>query len=227
MRVRGPVGSPLLCPRTASGCFHQLGLVAGGAGVTPMLQLVDYFLAYGRLDDAAVTGVADPRGGDPWPPSPYTRLSLLCLNSSEEDVSDALVSQLREAEAVAHGRLHVAFAVSRPGPEWAGERGHVSQDMLVRHMPPVPGLAELQERARSAAGDLVAMNSMGESEGRGEEDKEGPEEGGLPRGLPRWGAPPTDGGVARIVASGPPPLLDAFEGIMESAGVPREFVTVL
>lgn len=44
VEASGPHGTPLLCPNRQDGCWDVLLMIAGGSGVTPMLQLIRWHL---------------------------------------------------------------------------------------------------------------------------------------------------------------------------------------
>lgn len=92
-----------------------IGMVAGGTGIAPMLQVVDEVLEN---------------------PEDKTKISLIFANVSEEDI---LLKDSIDAKAAAHpGRLAVLYVVDKatPGSGWAGGVGYVTREMLEARMPP-------------------------------------------------------------------------------------------
>jgi NAD(P)H-flavin reductase/nitrite reductase/ring-hydroxylating ferredoxin subunit len=107
--VKGPLGGapPLPSELTA------LGLVCGGTGITPMLQLLVQVL----------------RRAAPPP------VRLLCFNREAEDL---LLRPQLGALAAAHPALRVTHFLSAgvAPPGWDGELGRPSQSALETHLPP-------------------------------------------------------------------------------------------
>lgn len=136
IRLRGPTGERIDRPDARDGCWTHVGLVAGGVGITPMLQLIDHQLA--AHDGAASL-------------ARRMRVSLLFLNRSEDDVF--LVDELEAVAAASDGafRLHLALSKPKRQAEWRGFVGRVSVDMLRQTMPSVPSA---DPSAAAAAGPL-------------------------------------------------------------------------
>uniref|UniRef100_A0A383W2U1 NADH-cytochrome b5 reductase n=1 Tax=Tetradesmus obliquus TaxID=3088 RepID=A0A383W2U1_TETOB len=92
-----------------------IGMIAGGTGITPMLQVADAILAN---------------------PADKTKVSLLFANVSEGDI---LLKDKIDAMAAAHpDRFRVHYVVDKPrwgGIFWKGGAGYVTRDMLAAHMP--------------------------------------------------------------------------------------------
>ncbi|KAF0310002.1 NADH-cytochrome b5 reductase 2 [Amphibalanus amphitrite] len=125
--VRGPAG---LCTYPAPSTFHirperrapavtvrasRIGMIAGGTGITPMLQLIRQVLK---------------------DPEDKSRLWLLFANQTESDI---LLRDELDALAAAHReRLRVWYTVDRPGYGWPYSVGFVSAEMIAEHLPP-PG----------------------------------------------------------------------------------------
>lgn len=94
----------------------EIGMVAGGTGITPMLQVADHI-----LDN----------------PSDKTKVSLVFANVSEGDI---LLKDKIDAMAAKHpDRFKVYYLVDKPnwgGIFWKGGVGYVTRDVLAAHMPP-------------------------------------------------------------------------------------------
>jgi len=93
-------------------CKH-LGMMAGGTGITPMLQVIA----------AVLKDATDP-----------TELSLLYANQSADDI---LVREQLEELAAAHPRrFRVWYTVDRPAAGWAYSSGFITDGMISEHLPP-------------------------------------------------------------------------------------------
>ena len=117
LSIMGPVGTHTYMGK---GVFksgkkeHQckkLGMMAGGTGITPMLQVI-----------AAV--LKDP--SDP------TIISLIYANQSEDDI---LVRDMLEAHQQAHPkRFKLHYTVDRPPPNWKYSTGFITDEMIKEHI---------------------------------------------------------------------------------------------
>jgi len=95
---------------------NSVGMVAGGTGITPMLQIA-----------AAI--LKDPRDS--------TTIHLLFANQSEEDI---LVKEMLDGLAQQHGeRFKLHYTLDRPPAKWPGHSGFVTDAMLKATMPPPGG----------------------------------------------------------------------------------------
>uniref|UniRef100_A0A7S0YZ56 NADH-cytochrome b5 reductase n=1 Tax=Hemiselmis tepida TaxID=464990 RepID=A0A7S0YZ56_9CRYP len=95
---------------------NSVGMVAGGTGITPMLQIA-----------AAI--LKDPKD--------RTVIHLLFANQSEEDI---LVREMLEGLKKQHGkRFNLHYTLDRPPAKWSGYSGFVTDAMLSDCMPPPGG----------------------------------------------------------------------------------------
>eukprot|EP00899_Mesostigma_viride_P019069 jgi/Mesvir1/27163/Mv20827-RA.1 len=108
LEVKGPV--PKL--KYEANMKKHIGMIAGGTGITPMLQVIH----------EVVNNPADK-----------TKLTLLFANVTEDDI--ILRSQL-EAMAKKHPNLTVLYTLEKPPAGWKGYTGRVSKDMISQLMPP-------------------------------------------------------------------------------------------
>jgi len=93
----------------------QVGMIAGGTGITPMLQVINAILK-DKEDE--------------------TKISLLYANQTEEDI---LVRQNLEQLAEQHpDRFKIWYTLDRPNEGWAYSQGFINKDMIAAHLPP-PG----------------------------------------------------------------------------------------
>jgi len=110
--VRGPKGNFLYEPNMVA----ELGMIAGGTGVTPMLQIIKAVL---------------------YNPQDKTSISLIFANVEEKDI--LLRDELDKLVQMSKGRLRVYYVLNvKPSEEWTGGVGFVTGDMIKEHCPP-PG----------------------------------------------------------------------------------------
>ena len=106
---KGPIVKKAYTPNECS----TIGMVAGGTGITPMLQVIDEVLAN---------------------PKDKTKLQLVFANQSEADI---LLKKEIDDRAAAHpSRLSVYYVVDKSSSwMWKGGTGYVTEAMLKEHMP--------------------------------------------------------------------------------------------
>ncbi|XP_060634270.1 NADH-cytochrome b5 reductase 3-like [Anolis sagrei] len=90
-----------------------VGMIAGGTGITPMLQLIR----------AIVKDKDDP-----------TICHLLFANQTEEDI--LLRPELEEVQTQHSAHFKLWYTLDRAPENWNYSQGFVNQDMLKDHMPP-------------------------------------------------------------------------------------------
>lgn len=90
-----------------------LGLIAGGTGITPMLQLIRDILKN---------------------PSDKTTCSLLFANQTEKDI--LLRDELEEIQARYPEKFKLWFTVDRAPADWEYSEGFISASMIQEHLPP-------------------------------------------------------------------------------------------
>jgi len=91
----------------------EVGMIAGGTGITPMLQLVKHVLK---------------------DPEDKLKMSLLFANQTEDDI--LLRSELEGLAAQYPERFRLWFTVDRPTEGWKYSHGFISADMITEHLPP-------------------------------------------------------------------------------------------
>ncbi|KAH8960994.1 hypothetical protein BDL97_05G026900 [Sphagnum fallax] len=142
LEVNGPVTK---LPYKANMKRH-LGMIAGGTGITPMLQIIDAILSN---------------------PNDYTQLSLLYANLSPENI---LLKDNLDALAHAHPNFKVFYMVDIAATDWTGGLGRINKDVIMKGLPHPsrdtlilvsgpPGLVE------HVCGDKEDENSQGELAG--------------------------------------------------------------
>lgn len=112
IRVRGPKGAFVYTPNMV----RHFGMVAGGTGITPMLQIVR----------AIVRGRAD---GD------NTEVDLIFANVTPQDI---LLKEDLDTLTKEDSRIRVHFVLDKPPEGWTGGVGYVTADMITVCSPRLP-----------------------------------------------------------------------------------------
>ncbi|XP_023323191.1 NADH-cytochrome b5 reductase 3 [Eurytemora carolleeae] len=94
-------------------CAKQVSMIAGGTGLTPMLQLVRAVFR---------------------DPEDETCLSLLLANQTEEDI--LLRKELEEVQKENPDRFKLWYTVDRPGPDWSYSSGFINAEMIEKALFP-------------------------------------------------------------------------------------------
>lgn len=134
VKFRGPVGRLAYTTNMA----EHIGLVAGGSGITPILQVI-----------TRVITTAEDRA----------KLTLLYGNETENDI--LLKNELDEiANKYPHFSVH--YTVTHPSASWTGEQGYVTKEMLEKYMPAQSSTSRLficgpPEMKRKLIEDSVAL----------------------------------------------------------------------
>lgn len=108
VRVRGPKGFFKYNPTLA----REIGMIAGGTGITPMLQIIR----------AALKNPAD-----------RTRLSLIYANVNVEDI--LLKKELDDLVAAYPNRFSVYYVLNNPPEGWTGGVGFVTKAQIEKYLP--------------------------------------------------------------------------------------------
>jgi cytochrome-b5 reductase len=109
MRIKGPKGAMVYTPNMV----RRFGMIAGGTGITPMLQVAK-----------AIT-----RGR---PAGDRTEVDLLFANVNPEDI---LLKEDLDALAAADARFRVHYVLNNPPAHWTGGTGFVTADMIREKLP--------------------------------------------------------------------------------------------
>lgn len=109
VRIKGPKGQFTYSPTLS----REIGMIAGGTGITPMLQIIRAVLKN---------------------PSDKTKLSLIYANVNLEDI--LLKKELDELAATHAGRFKVDYVLNNPPPQWDGGIGFVSKAHIQAGIPP-------------------------------------------------------------------------------------------
>lgn len=109
IRVKGPKGQFNYTPFLS----REIGMIAGGTGITPMVQIIR----------AALNNPLDE-----------TRLSLIYANVGLDDI--LLKEELDEFAEKYPSRFKVHYVLNNPPEVWTGSVGFVSKDQIEKLMPP-------------------------------------------------------------------------------------------
>lgn len=92
--------------------FKHVGMIAGGTGITPMLQLIRRITA---------------------DPSDNTSCSLIFANQTEKDI--LLREELEEVKKNHPDKVNLWFTLDKPPQDWSYSSGFVNYDMIKDHLP--------------------------------------------------------------------------------------------
>jgi len=109
VRIKGPKGQFMYTPTLS----RAIGMIAGGTGITPMLQIIR----------AALKNPAD-----------RTQLSLIYANVNPEDI--LLKQELDQLAQSYPNRFKVYYVLNNPPAGWTGGVGFVSKEQIAEHLPP-------------------------------------------------------------------------------------------
>ncbi|USP79415.1 hypothetical protein yc1106_06689 [Curvularia clavata] len=112
VEIRGPKGEM----KYHKNLVKELGMIAGGTGITPMLQIIR------RICE-------DPRD--------LTKVTLLYANKTEDDI---LLKDQLDQFAKQNDRFTVHYILSNPSTSWQGLKGRVSKELIEKHMPAPAGM---------------------------------------------------------------------------------------
>lgn len=107
VKFRGPVGRLEYKTNMAK----EIGLVAGGSGITPILQVITKVITT---------------------PDDNTKISFIYANETENDI--LLKTELDEM-VKKYPNFSVHYTLTTPPPNWTGSVGYVTKEMLEKHMP--------------------------------------------------------------------------------------------
>lgn len=107
VEVKGPIEKLRYTPNMKK----HIGMIAGGTGITPMLQVIEAILKN---------------------PDDKTQISLLYANISPDDI---LLKQKLDVLATSHPNLKVFYTVDIPTKNWRGGVGYISKDMAEKGLP--------------------------------------------------------------------------------------------
>src|SRR5271163_2054328 len=103
IKVRGPKGQMVYRP----GLVREFGMIAGGTGITPMLQIIRAILKN---------------------KSDRTQISLIFANVNEEDI--LLRKELEQLAEEEKDRFKLYLVLNNPPEGWTGGVGFVTEEMI-------------------------------------------------------------------------------------------------
>lgn len=107
LEVKGPIEKLRYSPNMKK----HIGMIAGGSGITPMLQIIEAIVKN---------------------PDDNTQVSLIYGNISPDDI---LLKKKLDSIAVSHPNVKIFYTVDNPTNDWAGGKGYISKDMVVKGLP--------------------------------------------------------------------------------------------
>lgn len=108
VEFRGPKGAM----KYGRGLANEIGMIAGGTGITPMYQIIRAICE-------------NPRD--------KTKVTLLYGSVSEEDM--LLRKELDEFAEKYPDNFRVIHVLSRPSEEWKGAKGYIGKDLVKKELP--------------------------------------------------------------------------------------------
>nr|ATU82295.1 NADH-cytochrome b5 reductase [Macrocybe gigantea] len=108
IRVKGPKGNFQYAP----GLCSHLSMIAGGTGITPMIQIIR----------AVLRNPFDP-----------TTVTLIYANVNEDDI--LLKDDIEELLDVHEAKFKVHYVLNNPPPGWKGGVGFVTREHIKEHLP--------------------------------------------------------------------------------------------
>ncbi|XP_047337758.1 NADH-cytochrome b5 reductase-like protein [Impatiens glandulifera] len=107
VEVKGPIEKLRYSPNMKK----HIGMIAGGSGITPMLQIAEAILKN---------------------PDDNTQVSLIYCNVSPDDI---LLKNKLDVLAAKHPNFKVYYTVDNPSKDWSGGKGFVSKEMVLKGLP--------------------------------------------------------------------------------------------
>ncbi|GBE77136.1 NADH-cytochrome b5 reductase 2 [Sparassis crispa] len=109
LAIKGPI---MKIPYKANE-FDQIGMIAGGSGITPMYQVLQHALR---------------------DPANKTKFTLIFANVAERDI---LYREQFDALQKAHpNTFSVVYALDKPDAGWTGAKGYVNRELITKHIAP-------------------------------------------------------------------------------------------
>ncbi|KAK4212411.1 hypothetical protein QBC37DRAFT_194401 [Rhypophila decipiens] len=109
IKVRGPKGAFVYTPNMV----RHFGMIAGGTGITPMLQVVRAIIRGRKTGDT-------------------TEVDLIFANVTPQDI---LLREDLDALAAEDKGFRVHYVLDKPPADWQGGVGYVTADMITKWLP--------------------------------------------------------------------------------------------
>jgi len=109
IKVKGPKGNMVYTPNT----IRAIGMLAGGTGITPMLQIIRAIMK--NLEDKTV-------------------VTLVYANVTTDDI--LLRDDLEGLAARFPKKFKLHFVVEKPLEQWNGDTGFITEAMIRKYCPP-------------------------------------------------------------------------------------------
>jgi cytochrome-b5 reductase len=109
MKVKGPKGAMVYTPNMV----RHFGMIAGGTGITPMLQVVKAVIRGRAMGDR-------------------TEVDLIFANVNPEDI---LLKEDLDTLAAQDPKFRVHYVLNNPPEKWSGGVGFVTADMIKEKLP--------------------------------------------------------------------------------------------
>ncbi|OLY79584.1 NADH-cytochrome b5 reductase-like protein [Smittium mucronatum] len=106
--IKGPIVKYQYTPNMKK----EIGMIAGGTGITPMLQVI--------------SKIAEN-------PEDKTKVSLLFANVTEDDI--LLRNKLDQLQKDHPDQIKISYTLDKPPKNWSGESGFVTPEMAKKYMP--------------------------------------------------------------------------------------------
>lgn len=109
VKFRGPVGRLEYKTNMAK----EIGLIAGGSGITPILQVITEIITT---------------------PEDFTKISLIYANNT---LNDILLKEEIDELSKKYPNFNVHYTLLDPPADWEGSKGYVTAEMIQKYLPKV------------------------------------------------------------------------------------------
>jgi len=105
--VKGPKGKMVYTPNMVD----EFGMIAGGTGITPMLQIIRHIISN---------------------PDDKTKVKLIFANVNQDDI---LLREDLDSIVKGYPQVQITYVLNNPPENWEGETGFVTADMIKKICP--------------------------------------------------------------------------------------------